>query len=208
MRLWMVSSQVKFTFITISVLCMEVCQKKCFHVQRSNLRIIETHFRKSRLLVTLGRPNLQKLRRWYCLFLELRERRERENLNLGQRGQNCILQGKDLKKPFRKMLNVFLKQESHTHWFVLALICRKRYGRKHFSIFYVTCSLKMVNKETWKVIVLTWRVPILIVHCFWSYTIPSASSVNPFPWVSCLIMALLHQCFTVPITWDNNLIAV
>lgn len=106
------------------------------------------------------------------------------------------------------MLNVFLKQGSHTHWFVLSLICRKCYEWKHFSVFYVTCSLEMVNIEIWEVTDLTWRVPILILHCFWSDTIPSGTSLNPFPWVSCLITALLHQYFTVLITWDNNLIAL
>lgn len=105
------------------------------------------------------------------------------------------------------MLNVFLKQESHTHRFVLALTCRKPHAGKHFSIFYVTYSLKMVNKETWQVIDLTWRAPILFLHCFWSYTIPSACSVNPLPWVNSLIMALPHQYFTVQIIRDNNLIA-
>lgn len=32
----------KFTFITFSVLCLEVCQRSAFHVQRSNFRIIAT----------------------------------------------------------------------------------------------------------------------------------------------------------------------
>lgn len=66
----------------------------------------------------------------------------------------------------------------------------------------------MVNKDTWEATDLIWRIPIIILHWFWSYIIiPRASSVNPFPWVSSLIMALFHQHFTVLTTWDNNLIA-
>lgn len=69
--------------------------------ESANVRIIEIHFRKNKLFAMLGGPNLQKLRRLYCLFLELREQREKENVNFGQRGQNAYYKG--------KMLNVFLK---------------------------------------------------------------------------------------------------